>query len=386
MKICLITSMYPTPSAPHAGVFITRRIEALQELGASVDAYAIIREESWLVSLFRRLVGKKTKEKFGSIIKSDNVNVNYQVIKVHLNLFEFIWNFFTHEKYYVKKEARKLNIISGDYDVVHAHWLYPNGAAVVIFAHKRRLPVMITCHGSDINRELRNPKNRAAALTALESADSVEFVSHRLYNTSMQLGFSGQHSHILPNGIKCIPILAEKQPTIVKRVGFVGNLIPVKRVDSFPAIFSKIIAKYKNVEFFIIGDGYMRSDLEKLLKDYPVTFTGRIPQEDVLKEMSMMDVMILPSRNEGWPCVVLEAQSCGIQVVGSDNGGIAESIGDERYVVPEGENFESRFADKVIDVLSGQLSVEPQTLIERSRDFLWINLQRSELEQYSRLR
>lgn len=127
MKICLITSMHPTPSVPHAGVFITRRIEALQELGASVDAYAIIREESWLVSLFRRLVGKKTKEKFGSIIKSDNVNVNYQVIKVHLNLFEFIWNFFTHEKYYVKKEARKLNIISGDYDVVHAHWLYPDG-------------------------------------------------------------------------------------------------------------------------------------------------------------------------------------------------------------------------------------------------------------------
>lgn len=73
-------------------------------------------------------------------------------------------------------------------------------------------------------------------------------------------------------------------------------------------------------------------------------------------------------------------------MVGSDNGGIAEAIGDERYVVPEGDNFESRFADKVIEVLSGNLSVEPQALIERSKDFLWINLQRSELEQYSRLR
>ncbi|MDN5345742.1 MAG: teichuronic acid biosynthesis glycosyltransferase TuaC [Petrotoga sp.] len=77
-----------------------------------------------------------------------------------------------------------------------------------------------------------------------------------------------------------------------------------------------------------------------------VVFAGRVPQVEVAKYMNAMDVMVLPSRNEGFGAVVIEAQACGTCVVGSSNGGIPEAIGFEEYVVKEGKNFEERFAKK----------------------------------------
>jgi len=67
-----------------------------------------------------------------------------------------------------------------------------------------------------------------------------------------------------------------------------------------------------------------------------VDLVGCAWQDDVYKYMELMDVLILPSRNEGWQCVVLEAQACGVPVVGSDNWGISEVIEDGGMIVQEG--------------------------------------------------
>ena len=236
MRICYISSMFPTKRAPHNGVFITRRIEALKELGINVDAYALVREESFLVRLLRKITRKEQKEVFSDVIYTDNSDIIYRTIKIKLNFVEFIINFLTCENYYAWKAARTCDRdISDAFDLVHAHWLFPTGKAAIIFAKKKHVPVFVTCHGSDINYYMKLNRYRKSCQWTLLHADEVEFVSQRLMDTAKMLGGEWKAAHVLPNGIVNHRLNYSKQKQHV--IGFVGNLIDVKRVDCFPELF-----------------------------------------------------------------------------------------------------------------------------------------------------
>jgi len=94
-----------------------------------------------------------------------------------------------------------------------------------------------------------------------------------------------------------------------------------------------------------------------------------------------MDVMILPSRNEGFGCVVLEAQACGVPVVGSDNGGIPEAIGNGGIVVPNGQNFEERFARSVMAMLNNP--IPSSKLRSRALMYDWRIIVKKEINIYN---
>jgi len=90
--------------------------------------------------------------------------------------------------------------------------------------------------------------------------------------------------------------------------------------------------------------------------------------------------MILPSRNEGFGSVIIEAQACGVPVVGSSNGGIPEVIGDGGIVVEEGEDFEKRFAEAVVEML--KKPIDSGYLRERTLGFSWENIVKREVAVY----
>ncbi|HPT76727.1 MAG TPA: glycosyltransferase [Defluviitaleaceae bacterium] len=155
----------------------------------------------------------------------------------------------------------------------------------------------------------------------------------------------------------------------------------MKRADKFPEIFEYISSK-KDVGFLVVGDGELRENVEKECqkRNLNVKFVGRVSQDKVPYYMSAMDVMILPSRNEGFPTVVNEAQACGIPVVGSSNGGIPEEIGDGGIVVEEGENFEKGFAEAVINLLENP--IDSNCIREKALEYSWENIVKKEVKVY----
>jgi glycosyltransferase involved in cell wall biosynthesis len=279
-----------------------------------------------------------------------------------------------------------------EYDLIHAHGMYsvPAGLIAKILAEKYGKPFVVTLHGSDVN--ILMPRRREIYVSILESASATIFVSKALLEKAKSLGFSGKNAVVIPNGydetiFKPMDKEAVRKELGIHRedykyVGFVGNLIPIKRADKLGEIFHLIAKEIPETFFIIVGDGPLRKKIEKETKGLNIIFTGRLPQKDVAKYMSAMDVMVLPSREEGFGAVVIEAQACGTCVIGSSNGGIPEAIGFEEYVVKEGENFEERFAKRVVDVLKS--GYNRNKLIERAKGFTWEEIVRREIEIYER--
>lgn len=397
MNISVITGLYPTEDAPHKVPFIYEHLKQLRKQGVSYKTYIINRDYSDSITHIYRIIKRRPLENSPAISwdKSERIIP----INCPVNIFDMIL-YICFPKQYLKTIFKNLtdNIEIKSNTLIHAHWTYPEGYYAVQLAKKYHVPCVVTAHGSDIHTiPRRNRIIKKYTLDTLESADKIIFVSKTLLASAKELGYSGENAVVIPNGIDPTYFYPVEKETAMEKtgwkqskkyvVGFVGNLIYVKRADKFVKIFSEIQKIIGDVEFVLVGDGDLREEIQNECSELGlmITFAGRVPHEAVAAWMNLFDVMILPSRNEGWPCVVLEAYVCGVPVVGSNNGGIAEALGGLGVVVDEGNGFEERFAKGVCDVIMGVLPIDSSELVKRAAKYTWESLVSMELDVYTSL-
>ena len=128
----------------------------------------------------------------------------------------------------------------------------------------------------------------------------------------------------------------------------------MKKVRVLASVFKAVRMAYQaDVQFWIIGDGKLRAAVESDVAEASlegVRFWGNIPSSKMPAMMNCIDVLVLPSLNEGLPLVCLEAIKCGANAVGSAAGGIAEAVG-EGNVVSLGEGFVEALSQKILQML-----------------------------------
>ncbi len=115
-----------------------------------------------------------------------------------------------------------------------------------------------------------------------------------------------------------------------KIVGMISRLDPIKGSGYLIEAASEVVAKFPNIKFLVVGDGVLKEKLEQRVKELGIKekfiFTGW--REDVGQILPILDICVLPSLNEAFGRILLEAQAYGIPVVATKVGGIPEVVKD----------------------------------------------------------
>ncbi|OIH96981.1 glycosyltransferase [Curtobacterium sp. MCBA15_001] len=227
-------------------------------------------------------------------------------------------------------------------DVVHAHWLVPQGLVAALAA--RRVPLVVTTHGGDVYAL------RAAPLVRLKRwvlgrAAHVTTVNGEMREQLTDWGVPEARSSVVPMGVDLAPAAlararVDRRPG---RVVAVGRLVEKKG-------FGLLVEALRTIgdvpwELVMIGDGPWRARLQRQADGLPVTFLGQRGKTEVLAALASATVVVVPSvpaengDQEGLPVTLLEAAAVGAGIVASDLPGIRDVVVDgvSGLLVPPGD-------------------------------------------------
>lgn len=380
MNILILSGIYPSRKQKFGGSFIEKRYELIK-LNNDVDLYSIAYRHRFIYELIYKKIFKKEY--------IDDINVD--------NGGLYAWKKFIIKKSISSEFIKKINcelyykLIAHQigkqtdikkYDLIHAHWTFPTGYIAKILSEKYNIPYVVTAHGSDIHTIPKNNKEIAKyTVKVLEKADKAIFVSNELKRQAMQLGYTGNNSTVIYNGVDLehFKFISKEKIEHIKLelglsnkvVSYIGRLEEIKGADRLPEIFSQIAKERNDVEFLIVGDGSLKEEILSKLNINGIKFKqlNSVIHNELYKYYNLSNAVVVPSRNESFCCVALEAQACGTNVVASDVGGIKECVGKYGYLIAQGERFEERMAEKVIEILDEDRNVDE--MIKRVEDFSW---------------
>jgi len=185
----------------------------------------------------------------------------------------------------------------------------------------------------------------------------MKLCSFLMTGTGLMRDFYAKIFHVSKRKIKVMPNsinLERFQPGEDKKSGqivFVHWLAPRKGADLLPDIVRKCLRDHTNLSFVIIGEGPLEKLLKEEFEEMPqVEMTGVMPNDKVREIVAESDLLILPSRQEGFPRVLIESMALGTAFVATDVGGVKDIVPEECHLI-EPEN-EDEFAKEVSNLIS----------------------------------
>jgi glycosyltransferase involved in cell wall biosynthesis len=271
-------------------------------------------------------------------------------------------------------------------DLIHSHWVLPNGPVAALLASQHKLPLVINLHGSDVFMALRSPLYRRVAQRVFSQAQAIVAPSPQLRDGAICLGADPRRVHLHPHGVDLDvfhpPDVEPSNPVIL----FAGRLVAKKGINVLLACAPAILSQFPTAELWIAGYGDQQDVLEKQRNALPpniqqqVVFLGPIAWNQMPDLLRRATMFVAPSvrdnagNQDGLPTVILEAMACARPVVASDIAGIPLVVrhGVNGLLTPPGDK--EALAQSIKDLLAAperckSLGVASRQFIEQ--EFTW---------------
>lgn len=387
IKTLLFSTLFPSSARPGHGIFVETRLRELLKTG-EVET-KVVAPVPWFP-----LAGKRFGEygKFAATPRFEERN--------GVDVF--------HPRYFLPPKigmnlaprslaagalplVKKLIRDGFDFDLIDAHYYYPDGVAAGIIAERLGKPFVVTARGSDLNLIGEFAKPRRQIIETAKRASASIGVSNALVERLIHLGADRKKIFFFRNGVDLERFKPEEKKRARQKLDIpdqalvllsVGNLVELKghhiAIEALQCLPEK-------THLIIAGSGPEKSHLEKLASRLGVAervkLVGQIPNDELRWLFSAADALALCSSREGWPNVLLESIACGTPVIATNTGGVSEIISSPIV----GRLMESRSPAALAKQFDDIIRHKPaqSELLKFAKDFGWQATSNAQIELFN---
>lgn len=333
IRTLLFSTLYPSSVRPTHGIFVETRLRELLKSG-EVET-RVVAPVPWFPSTHPRFGDWAKMAATPSFESRNGVEVHHPRYglppKVGMNIAP--WTLAWGGRATVARLIRE----GFDFDLIDAHYYYPDGVAAAMLARWFNKPFVVTARGTDLNLIPQYAKPRRLIKDTAQQAAASIGVCAALMDVLRDMGIPGDKLHVMRNGVDLERFHPLPPAQMRAELGLpasgplllsVGHL--VERKGHHVAIDA--VATLPDACLVIVGEGEERARLEAQVQmlglGSRVRFAGARPNTELAKWYSAADVLILASSREGWANVLLESMACGTPVVATRIWGTPEVVQD----------------------------------------------------------
>lgn len=335
-SLVVYTRVYPNAMQPNFGLFVRERMKRVSEDLSLI----VVAPAPWFP--FQELLGRLRpharpnipyrEEQDGIIVYHPRFFCIPAILKWTDGWFQALGSLSLMRR--LKKQDA--------FDLIDAHFIYPDGVAARLLARWLGCPYTITLRGS-LNRFWPSCLHRWQISAALNESARIFTVARSLRNEALAWKQSPERVVVMPNGVDLEKFRPEDQQKSRQWLGLpreatllisVGGLMERKGFQHVIAIMPKLMERWPDLHFAIAGGATPEGNNEKELRELAVRlglsdrvhFLGPIPPDELRYVYSAGDLFVLATRFEGWANVLLEASACGLPIVTTNVGGNSEVV------------------------------------------------------------
>lgn len=328
LSILTTTTLFPNSVQRAHGVFVETRLRHL--LASGEVSARVLAPIPWLPPMVR-YSAYGPLQNIPQRVERGGITVEHPR---YLVVPKFGMTLTPHTLYHAMRKRLVALLKAGhQFDLIDAHYFYPDGVAAVRLAREFGIPVTVTARGTDLNLIPEFPAPRKMILDAAAHASAMITVCQALKDTLVNMGVAPARVTVLRNGVdldlfRPLDRAAARAKLGLTRRTLVSVGLLIDRKGHHHII--RALRDLPNTDLLIAGSGPDEAALKKLAQTEGVAdrirFLGSVDQNTLREIYNAADALVLASSREGWANVLLEAMACGTPVVASAVWGTPEVV------------------------------------------------------------